>query len=86
MENNTRIITIENCSNIQLNGVDHIIGFDEKCVILSTDFGRIVIEGNNMKVESLEKPTGIIDISGEFYGLYHSHEKRTQSLFKRLFK
>ena len=50
-----RLISIVNCGAVTLNGVDHIVGFEEKCVILSCDFGRVIIEGEGMKVESLSK-------------------------------
>lgn len=81
-----RIITIKNCSSVLLNGVNHIVGFDEKCIILSCDFGRVVIEGETLKVDSLLKETGEISIVGKFSGLYFSEEKHKESFIKQIFK
>jgi sporulation protein YabP len=85
-ENKDKLITITNCNTVTLNGVDHIIGFDERCVILSCDFGRVVIEGENMKVESLIKENGEICIVGKFKGVYLSEEKKGETILKKLFK
>jgi hypothetical protein len=85
-EKKDRLITIKNCDTIVLNGVDHIVGFDERCVILVCDFGRVVIEGENMKVESLEKNGGEICVVGKFKGIYMSEEKKSDNSLKKLFK
>lgn len=81
-----RLITIKNCNSILLDGVNHIIGFDEKCIILSCDFGRVVIEGDALKVDSLLKETGEISIVGKFAGLYFSEEKHKENILKQIFK
>lgn len=86
MDKNNRIITIVNCKSIQLNGVEHIVGFDEKCIVLSTDSGRVVIEGSNLKVDSLTKSDGELVVIGEFSGLYFSKEKKAQSFFEKFLK
>ena len=77
-----KIITIENYEKISLNGVNHIVGFDEKCIILSTDLGNIIIDGKEMKIESLSKDNGEVYIIGKFQGLYFAEEKKKKRLFK----
>ena len=47
-EKQSRIITVENCETITLNGVEFIAAFDEKGIILQCDFGRIIVEGVDM--------------------------------------
>ena len=81
-----RIITIKNCNAITLNGVDHIIGFDEKGVILSCDFGRLIVEGDELKIDSLVKENGEITIIGKFSGMYFAEEKNGEFGLKKLFK
>ena len=83
---NERLISIVNCGEVKLNGVEHIVGFDEKCVILSCDFGRVIIEGEGMKVESLSKENSEISIVGNFKGVYLSEEKKQKSQLKNLIK
>ncbi len=81
-----RLISIMNCETVTLNGVDHIVGFDERCVILSCDFGRVVIEGEGMKIESLTKDGGEICINGKCKGVFLSEEKKGETALKKLFK
>ena len=83
---NNKTVTIENYKKVALNGVNHILGFDERCIILSTELGKIIVEGKNMKIESLTKESGEVQISGEFRGLYFSEEKKTKRMFKSIEK
>ena len=81
-----RVITVENCETITLNGVDHIATFDEKGVVLQCDFGRIVVDGVDLKIDSLEKTEGKISIKGKFKGLYFEEKKSSEGLLGRIFK
>ena len=85
-EKQSRIITVENCETITLNGVEFIAAFDEKGIILQCDFGRIIVEGIDMKIDSLEKNDGKITIKGRFRGLYFEEKKHSEGLLGRIFK
>lgn len=85
-KNKERLISIINCGTVILNGVDHIVGFDERSMILSCDFGRVIIEGEDMKVESLTKENGEICVNGKFKGVFLSEEKREENTLKKFFK
>jgi sporulation protein YabP len=81
-----RLISIKNCENVNLNGVSHIAGFDEKTIVLSCDFGRIIIEGDNLKIESLTKENGEISVTGKVKGVYLSEEKHVEKQLRHFFK
>ena len=81
-EKKSKIVTIENYEKISLNGVKHIVGFDERCIVLSTDLGNIIIDGKEMKIESLSKDNGEVYILGKFQGLYFAEEKKKKRFFK----
>lgn len=82
--NSLIMITEMNC--VSMNEIKHIVGFDNTCVVLETERGRVIIEGTDLKVESLEKEDGKIVITGKFSGLFFSEEKSKKSLLKRVFK
>lgn len=84
--NMNSLITITDMSCIAMNGVEYIIGFDSSCVALSTAMGRIVIEGKDMKIESLEKKDGQIMVSGKISGVFMSEKKSESGILKRIFK
>ena len=70
---------------ITLNGVCNVIGFDEGYVTLDTNDGKIIIEGEGLKIESLSKQGGEISISGKICGVFYSEKKNLKSPFGRLF-
>ena len=78
-------INIKDRKCISLDGVINIERFDEKCVSLLSEAGKIEIEGENLKIESLSKDDGTIVVNGSIEGVYYCKEKFDQGFFKRLF-
>ena len=85
-ENKRYTLIIENRKSVTLNGVENVIGFDEGYVALSTEQGRVVIEGEDLKIESLTRDNGEIFITGAIASLYFADEKGKSGIFKRIFK
>ena len=65
-------ITIVNGKALSVNGVKDIAGCDENVVYLNTSSGRITVEGNELKIESLEKESGNVIVSGDISGVFRS--------------
>lgn len=82
----TGTLIIENRSKLTLDGVKHIIGFDEDYVSLDTDLGRVVVEGVGMKIESLTKDDSTIHITGEISGVFYTETKAKNGVLRRIFK
>lgn len=79
-------LTLKDRKSVTLDGVNNIVGFDDTYISLSTDLGRAVIEGHDLKVESLSKESGCIQISGHINGIFYSEEKGAKNSIFRLFK
>lgn len=79
-------LSVKDRRSVTLDCVSSIEGFDDTYISLSTDLGRTVIEGKNLKVESLSKDTGSIYITGHINSIYYSEPKTTKSILSRLFK
>ena len=89
MEENSVLLgtlTVKNRERLTVDGVDNVEGFDEGCVTLSTALGRVIIEGEGLKIESLTKEKGEILITGRISGVFYTEEKQTRGVFSRLFK
>ena len=84
MESNNKITLVIGHS-FAMDGVKDIRGFDDGYVSLSTDSGKINIEGSDLKIESLSKESGTIFISGNICGIYVSSEEKKRGFFGRLF-
>lgn len=73
---------------MRIDGVNQVVSFDERYIMLKTQCGDMTIEGNNLKIAVLEIDTGIVVLSGTVSGVYYSETQNTQkqSLLKKLFK
>ena len=76
-ENRHRLILDEKTS-MMLNGVSNVDSFDEDHIELSGSFGGIDIEGEGMKIASLDLEEGKITISGliDAFAYCQSHEEK----------
>ena len=80
---NTLLIT--GWHNMRLSGVKNVRAFDEDYVTLETDVGKINVEGKELRIESLSKDKGDIEIVGNITGVYYSEDKKA-SKGSKLFK
>ena len=78
-------LRVKERNKIILNGVCNVIGFDESYVTLDIGEGRVCIEGQGLKIESLSREGGEIEISGRVDGVFYSKEKKAKSGLAKLF-
>lgn len=74
-----------------VTGVQDVISFDEKMILLSTDSGKLTIKGEELHVNQLSLEKGEVDISGRVDALIYTNDGRTdggkkESMLGRLFK
>ena len=80
-----QVITITDGKLLTINEVENILGFDENIILLETRRGRITVEGNELKIESLEKSGGNLIIKGEITGIFSSSDGPKKGLFSKFF-
>ena len=79
-------VNIIDRKSIEIDGVESIDGFDEGYVALSTNLGRTIIEGQNLKIENLSKERETIYVTGKINSIFFAEQKPRTSIIKRLFK
>ena len=79
-------LTVKERNRLSLNGVSNIESFDEGYITLETSEGRICIEGQGLKIESLSREGGEIQITGKIIGVFYSDKKKNVGRFYGLFK
>lgn len=79
-------LTIKERSSVTADGVENVLGFDETYVALSTVAGKIIIEGQGLKIENLSKDHGEILISGRISGVFYEEKKTPKGILARIFK
>ena len=88
MEENLKRSTLilEDRSSLTLKGALNILGFEEDIIILDTELGRLNIEGQELKIESLNKENKTVLIRGRISGLFYSEQKGAKGGIKGFFK
>ncbi len=79
-------LVIKERASVSVDGVENVLGFDESYVALATVAGKIIVEGEGLKIENLSKNSGEILISGKISGVLYSEEKSPKSFLARIFK
>lgn len=79
-------LIMNNCEKLSLSGVFDVESFDDKCVICYTDFGKLIIRGNGLRVDSINVDNGDMEIAGRVFSLFYADEKPSKSVFSKLFK
>ena len=75
-------VRIEDRKNFYADGVLSILTFDNEYVELSTTYGKMVIEGRDLKIFDLSKETGRVAINGEITTVaYRGAVKKRKGLF-----
>ena len=83
-------VTMTNRRTCTVNGVNDVLSFDLREILLETEQGMLTIKGADLHVNRLTLEKGEVDIEGTIDScVYSSNEalrKSGESLFTRLFK
>ncbi|MBQ8303120.1 MAG: YabP/YqfC family sporulation protein [Clostridia bacterium] len=78
-------LNVKNRNLLTLNGVVNVESFDENYLSLSLAEGSVCVEGENLKIESLRRDNGEIEISGRITGVYYTDNKKLKTRFSKFF-
>ena len=69
-------------------GVKDIESFDETGAVMQTVDGMLTVEGEELKIGTLDTDAGVVSVTGRISGLYYTDERSTEkkSIISRLFK
>ena len=78
-------ISIRSRSHMEVSGVSNVISFDEETVCLETVMGDMMIEGEEIKVSTLDTEKQKIILNGKINALYYygPSSERKKGLFGR---
>lgn len=72
-----------------VTGVRDVSSFDEKEILLLTDFGKITVKGEKLHVSRLDLDQGEVDLSGRVDSLVYSQKnavRQQEPLWKRMLR
>ena len=67
-----QVLLVEDRMKTELNDVEGILSFDEDYITLMTGAGRLLIEGEELKIVDLSRDTGHISILGRIKSIEYS--------------
>lgn len=79
-------LLIKDRRTVTIDGVLHIVSFDEGMLVIDSEGGRIVVEGDGLKVEALDKQNAKISLVGKINGVFYSDERLLKRGFGKIFK
>ena len=84
MDNVHQDLVIRDKKALTLNGVINVLDFSELEMTLETSSGTVVIEGEDMKIESLSKESGEINVIGKIEGFYYKRPREKKSFISKI--
>ncbi len=81
--NKTQNLFITSREMLNCDAVRDVEEFSEDFVIINTDYGKLSIEGENLRIKELNEKEGKISIIGKISGLFFRDENEKTGFFKR---
>ncbi len=90
MQENTEMqknhgVLMRSRAHLEISAVTDVISFDEETVNLETAMGEMLIDGEGMRVGTLDTSKGVIIIDGRINGLYYRTEQPRKKGLRGLF-
>lgn len=81
-------IILRGRSELTVGGVEEVINFDEEGVRLKSVDGEMIIEGNDIKIGTLDTDRGVVSMRGRINGIYFASDpdKQKKGLFGKIMR
>ena len=76
-------IIIKSRESFNCDAVNDVEEFSDEYVIINTDYGKLSLEGENLRIKELNEKDGKITVTGKISGLLFRDENEKGGLFKR---
>lgn len=67
-----------------VEGVREVVSFDEQSVVLHTECGELVVEGEGLHVSTLDMARGVVAIDGRVSAFLYADEEAPKKGFRKL--
>ena len=74
---------IKGRKHANITGVKEVVSFDASGVVLITSCGELTLEGNDIKVGTLDTDRGIVAVDGEICAVFYYENKKGRRAFGR---
>ena len=67
-------IVMHSRSDLNVEGVGEVLSFDEQSVCLNSVDGKMMIEGEGIKIDTLDTDRGVVRLSGRINAIYYESD------------
>lgn len=78
-------LTLNDRKKLTMTGVTEVISFDETAVVLQTEFGALVIQGQGLQLKALSPEGGQMAVEGTVTALSYQETRQRSGWARRLF-
>lgn len=88
MKDKMHDIVLRQRREMSLSGVTDIESFDEMGAVIQTTEGELTLEGEDIKIGTLDTDKGIVTVTGRIDGIYYTNDRVTEKkgIISRFFK
>ena len=86
MEKLPHKVTLEGRKKLTMQGVTQVMGFDDTQVLLATNQGNLLIQGENLQLKALSPDGGQMVVDGHICALSYEEPKPAGGMLRRLFR
>ena len=81
-----QLIVLSNKANLSVSGTNKIISLKPELIQLDTNFGGLMITGENLELVKLDNTTTRAEINGNINSIKFVLVKEKEQLFSKIFK
>lgn len=77
-------LTLNERRQLSMTGVSEVVSFDDTAVVLRTELGTLVIQGNGLQLKTLSLEGGQVVVEGSISALHYEETRPSGSWLRRL--
>jgi len=76
-----QMLVLESRKKLTVDGVSNIDSFDDDYLEISTNLGKMIIEGKDLKIEELRQENTKIVLTGDISGIFYKENRIKKGIF-----
>ena len=79
-------LRLEERKKLTMTGATEVVSFDEESVVVKTDLGVLVIQGQGLQLKNLSPEGGQVELRGRICALSYQEPKAAPGRLRRFFQ
>ena len=79
-------LTLNDRRQLAMTGVSEVVNVDESAVVVRTQLGTLVIQGQQLQLKTLSPDGGKVEVEGKICAMYYQQTRSADGWLRRLLK